>query len=122
METELKNHIAAIVRAARKGKGITQEELASRIKRTPESLSNVERGNAVPSIDTLVCLCQELDIDPNVIFKFEQSGGSSSQAEHRIIQEIVQLLNSLDRDTLNLAKTQMQALHEHQKKKEIQNS
>ncbi len=117
METELKNHIAAIVRAARKAKGLTQEELAGRIKRTPESLSNVERGNAIPSIETLICLCQELEINPNSIFKNTSVSDKRTPAEQRLAQEIQQLVDRLDEDALVLAKAQLDALLKFVEKK-----
>lgn len=112
MEAELKSHIAAIVRAARKAKGITQEELAGRIKRTPESLSNVERGNALPSIETLICLCQELQIDPNSIFRTQGNLEKRSQNEQRLAEEIQQIVLNLDEEALTLAKAQLEALLE----------
>jgi len=112
METELKNHIAAIVRAARKAKGITQEELAGRIKRTPESLSNVERGNALPSIETLVWLCQELEINPNSIFQNKSTSKTRTAKEQRLVQEIQQMIERLDADALVLAKAQIAPLLE----------
>ncbi|WP_018997593.1 helix-turn-helix domain-containing protein [Hirschia maritima] len=116
METELKNHIAAIVRAARKAKGITQEELAGRIKRTPESLSNVERGNTLPSIETLVCLCQELEINPNSIFQSRSTSKTRTANEQRLAQEIQQMIERLDEDALILAKAQIAALLEFTQK------
>lgn len=111
MEAELKKHIATVIRAARKAKGLTQEDVADRIGRTPESLSNLERGQAIPSVETVLSLCEILDIRVERLL-----GVGSSQVETRntedmrIAQEMVQILEQLDGKTLVLAKAQLEAL------------
>lgn len=44
MADELKRRLGLTVQAARRRAGLTQEGLAAQIARTPESVSNIERG------------------------------------------------------------------------------
>jgi transcriptional regulator with XRE-family HTH domain len=44
------------LQAARRQRGLTQEELAFKINKTAESISNIERGIQLPSIETLARL------------------------------------------------------------------
>ena len=44
------------MQAARRRAGLTQEALAALIARTPESVSNIERGRQLSTIETLVDL------------------------------------------------------------------
>jgi transcriptional regulator with XRE-family HTH domain len=56
------SQVAESVRAARRRAGLTQDELASRIAKTPESISNIERGQQTPSLETLAALARELPL------------------------------------------------------------
>ena len=61
------------VRACRKGKDITQEELAQRVGISTSFLGHVERGTRVLSVETLVKLCEVLHITPNRLLGFEEA-------------------------------------------------
>lgn len=115
MDAELKLHIAAVIRAARKAKKITQEQLADRIDRTPESLSNLERGQAAPSIETAIALCHELDIKIDRLFSLRPSDAVRTPEGLRIAEEIHQLIDRLDEGSLPLAKEQLESLLKYQK-------
>ncbi len=62
MGKELKSLIATRVKAARQAKGVTQEELAEAIDRTVETISNLERGKSLPSLQTLMVIANALGI------------------------------------------------------------
>ena len=47
---------------------MTQEELTARIKRTPESISNIERGQQLPSVETLADLGRALSVPMSDFF------------------------------------------------------
>lgn len=49
----------------RKRRSLTQEQLALLIEREPAYLSRIEHGNQKPSLDTLLRVCQALNIDIN---------------------------------------------------------
>lgn len=54
MSDKLKRMIGERVRAARQGVGLTQEQLAAAVRRTPESISKIERGVNLPDITSLL--------------------------------------------------------------------
>lgn len=81
MSVDLKIVVGHRVRAARKRVGLTQEGLASTINRTPESVSNIERGLQLPSIDTLVDLGIALGIP---IADFFEASGQSDLTSRRL--------------------------------------
>lgn len=62
MSKDLKSSVAIVVRAARQRLGLTQEDLAARVERTPESISNIERGLQLPNIETLLDLSEILGV------------------------------------------------------------
>jgi transcriptional regulator with XRE-family HTH domain len=60
----LSEPFGALLVAARKKAGITQEELASRSGVDRTTVSQCERGLASPRLETVVQLAGGLDIDP----------------------------------------------------------
>ncbi|WP_019995007.1 helix-turn-helix domain-containing protein [Aureimonas ureilytica] len=62
MSSALKIAVGSQVRAARKRAALTQEALADAVGRTSESISNIERGVQLPSIETLADLGRVLGI------------------------------------------------------------
>ncbi len=52
------------VRAMRRHMGLTQEELAERIGISASFLGHIERGTRVASLETLVSLCNVLQVSP----------------------------------------------------------
>ena len=50
------------LRRAREVRGLTQAQLAEKIQRTHNVISNLERGVQVPSADQIVRLCDALDV------------------------------------------------------------
>ena len=57
MRTELGRVVGLRVKRAREASGLTQSQLAQRIDRTKEAVSNIERGVNLPSLDTLQAIC-----------------------------------------------------------------
>ena len=56
------------IREARKTAGLTQRQLADRIKVSNTSISNWEKGVSFPDPDTIQHLCWALDVQPNYFF------------------------------------------------------
>jgi transcriptional regulator with XRE-family HTH domain len=112
MENALKNHIAATIHSARKSMGLTQEELAALINRTPESLSNIERGHSIPTIETLYDLASVLKLDISSLLPSKLSGRQSELSRLKLEERAKRLLESLDNDTLKTAVAQLEALGE----------
>ncbi len=62
MADELRRRLGLTVQAARRRAEMTQEGLAELIGRTPESVSNIERGLQLPTLETLVDLGRVLAV------------------------------------------------------------
>lgn len=59
----LKLYIGRRIRLARRGKEMSQTELAKRTHLTTNTISNIEKGLVIPRIENLVSIKQELDIE-----------------------------------------------------------
>jgi transcriptional regulator with XRE-family HTH domain len=59
---------AAMVRAGRKAKNLTQEQLAALTGISSESVSNIERGKFAPTFEVLAALVTSLELDVKAIF------------------------------------------------------
>lgn len=64
MSDTLKKHVGKRIRAARKGAGLTQEQLAAMIDKSVETVSNLERGHTAPSLETLALVASTLGYSP----------------------------------------------------------
>ncbi|NBJ10945.1 helix-turn-helix domain-containing protein [Microvirga arsenatis] len=62
MADSLKLALGLRVQAARRRARLTQEALAEKVGRTPESISNIERGLQLPTIETLADLARVLSV------------------------------------------------------------
>ncbi|MGO4386763.1 helix-turn-helix domain-containing protein [Microvirga sp. 2YAF29] len=65
----LKQALGLRVQAARRRAKLTQEALAEKIGRTPESISNIERGLQLPTIETLADLARVLSVPLPELFE-----------------------------------------------------
>ena len=61
------------LKAARKAAGMTQRQLADKIKVSNTSISNWENGFSNPDPDTIQHLCWALNVQPNYFFAIDSS-------------------------------------------------
>ena len=95
---ETKTLFGKRVRALRKNKGLSQEELAEKTDISSKYLSRVEMGQHFPSIDTLDKLANALKVELKDFFEFAHEGRSS-----RELREILSgLLKEADEEKLRL--------------------
>ena len=66
---DLKQHIGLQVRLARKRHGLTQEQLAGRIDKAVETVSNIERGHAYTGLETLEKLGRAMGMPAGEFFE-----------------------------------------------------
>ncbi len=59
----------ARVRSARRARGLTQENLAEQIGISTSFMGHIERGTRIASLDTLVALCNALEISPHELLQ-----------------------------------------------------
>ncbi|MGR0189137.1 MULTISPECIES: helix-turn-helix transcriptional regulator [Azospirillum] len=109
MGGDLKAQVAALIRASRTGRGMTQEDLADRANLSVQSVSALENAKYLPSFDTLVDLVEILGLDVTDLMS------GSNLSESRLVQEAKakSLLRRLDDDLLLVAIRQIEALVEH---------
>ena len=61
------NLIGKRIATIRKSKGLTQAQLAESADITNNFLSHIERSHSIPSLETLIKICDALDVTPNQI-------------------------------------------------------
>ena len=73
--------------------GLTQEELSELIDRVPKYCADIERGNCGMSIETMLSLCDVLNMTPDYLFF-----GDASEEEKKIqtveTEAILSMLNN----------------------------
>jgi transcriptional regulator with XRE-family HTH domain len=111
MTDRLKQTIGARVKSARRRAGMSQEQVAAKIRRTPESISNIERGQQLPGIDTLVDLATVLNIPVMELLKTsgEQRRVSAERAENEA--RILDMVSTFSDRAVAIAAEQLGALH-----------
>jgi transcriptional regulator with XRE-family HTH domain len=60
------------VKAARRARRLTQEELAEAAHLNPKYLGQIERGEKSPSFEVMVVLAKSLQISPAIFFQFDR--------------------------------------------------
>ena len=63
-----KQKIGSRIKALRTRRGLTQDQLSEKMEISPKYLSSIERGLENPTLNTLIILCQCLDINLEDIF------------------------------------------------------
>lgn len=89
------------IRAIRKSRGLTQEDLAARIGRSVSTLSELERGIGKPSFDTLLLLASALGVPARDFFAPTASTADSPDRA-ALYGELVDAARTLPPDLLNL--------------------
>jgi transcriptional regulator with XRE-family HTH domain len=85
---DLHREIGRRVRASRQAAGISQEELASRIEMSVETVSNIERGVAPTRVATLAEIAAALGVELAALV----GDPLPAKREHPLVEELVQLL------------------------------
>jgi transcriptional regulator with XRE-family HTH domain len=87
------------IKALRKLRKLSQEDLAERAAISPQYVSNIERGKENPTLDLLFKLADALKVSLGDLCDFEAEGMNQKQAG----QAIRELLRSADSDRLKSA-------------------
>ena len=110
MNDGLKQAVGAALRAARKTARLSQEELAHRIGRTPESVSNIERVQQLPSLETLIDLSRALDVPVSKLITEGEAQSSQSQERLRLEAQMHEIARRLSDRDLRIALAQVEIL------------
>lgn len=106
-----KIRFGARLKAIRAQRGLTQERLAELIDRSVDAVSNMERGNSLPSLDTLLELSEKLDLPLRDLVDSLEGRGDPDRVG--LETTLVELSRKLDRKHLLIAIDQVAAMVKH---------
>lgn len=104
---DLSVRIGSRMRALRKNKGLSQEELAGRIGKSTETVSNIERGVFLPRIDTAEEIANALEVPMYELFVHDIS--INDKTKITVINEIIGLLKNQPLDLLKTTLEQVKS-------------
>lgn len=104
MEQNNLDKLGSILKAARKARGLTREQLAEIINITPRYLMSIENENKKPSYDVLFRLVRELGISADTIFYPENQHANTK------VEQLIRLIYLCNERELNIATATIKAL------------
>ncbi|MFC1672598.1 helix-turn-helix domain-containing protein [Pseudomonadota bacterium] len=109
---DLKQYIGARVKSARLKQGLTQEQLAAHLDKSVETVSNLERGTYMTSLDTLHLVGAYLDVPMTYFFEGADDDRDISVARLAQELELRRLAEALNEQELGSAIRLVKALPE----------
>ncbi len=106
---EAKKNLGRVIRAARKKKGITQENLAEQIGVQTRMVLETENGRGNPRFDGLFAAVRLLDIPSNDIFYYDRTLSTDTD---KFLQELSSFSESEQRLALAAARAVLQQFRE----------
>lgn len=89
--------VGANIRKKRKLLGWSQEYLGERSGYSKQHIGNIERGQAMASIEAFVNIAEALNVSPDALLHYHKD-----QSEEYIIDEIVQVLKKASKNQLKV--------------------
>ncbi|HWA24367.1 MAG TPA: helix-turn-helix transcriptional regulator [Lacunisphaera sp.] len=86
MDSKLAERIGKTARRTREALGLSQADVAERLKKSPEFYGRLERGGTLPSVETLAELSRVLGVGADALLG--TSGGSSASAKDVAREEL----------------------------------
>lgn len=120
--SNVERNIGGRVAGLRRGKGLTQAQLAEMVDVATETISRLERGVSMPSLKTLENIARFLDVPLKALFDFERSRVLKRphvlQESHseKGLEKIVVLLKYKKAEDIRLAHTVLKGLFHSIKK------
>lgn len=103
MSEALKRAIGQRVRDARQEAGLTQEDFAGRIHRTPESISKLERGVTLPDITTLLEIASATGKAVSTFLELPEDKPARSLARRKLEAKLARYVANLSEENLQIA-------------------
>ena len=72
MKINPKKQIGVRLKELRKGKGLSQEELAEKVQTSANYLSHIERGTKNPTLDMLIKIADSMGVELPELFNFKR--------------------------------------------------
>ena len=118
-ETNYTKNIGKKIKLARINSKLTQEELAEEIGISARYVSQLERGLAFGSANTIVNLCKILNIDSNFLFddliNTETNTAFNNLVDTKFLQSYIKL-NTQNKDFVDLIINQLLKLQDNEQK------
>jgi transcriptional regulator with XRE-family HTH domain len=96
MSSDLKQRIGQRVRALRESRGLTQEQLAEAIDRSVQTVSNIERGRRLATLDAIEGMAQSLNVPISDFFDEGRVTSPNRAGVEARIRDVVRDLNDLE--------------------------
>lgn len=109
MKQDLKYELGVRVRLHRHKARLTQEELGARIERTAETISNIERGRSLPTMQTLALIADILAIPIREFFSSSPTSEASA-LRTELEARLSMAASSMPTSVLEIAVQQTEAL------------
>ncbi len=106
MERNNLHNLGAVLKTARKSRGLTREQVAESISITPRYLMSIENEGKKPSLDVLYRIVRELGIPTDTIFYPD----SKSQVANAEMEQLIRLLYLCNERDLKIATATIRAL------------
>lgn len=110
---DTKAQLGLRIKAYRKQANLSQAELAEKIGKSDDALSNIERGKSLPSFEMIELLSKALNIPLRDFFDFDVRPSSSRHAQ--LMEELTAIGRVLSVDDLELAVTQLKAIRDRKR-------
>jgi transcriptional regulator with XRE-family HTH domain len=101
-QDQLAERVGAAVRARRKSKGYSQEALAAEIGISVITLSNIERGENVPSLGVFLRLVRAVGVDTAELVDARAAARRVNRERLQLEEEARELLRSIELRDLKL--------------------
>ena len=122
MEAIFKKRLGSRIRLLRTSRGMTQEELGSRIDRTPEAISNIERGEVLPQLETLSRISVALGVPVSELLLGVGAVDGPPKDENereKLDRDLMELARKLSNEDVRLQIYQVKAIIQFRKDRAI---
>ena len=92
---QLKKQIGMAVRAARKGRKLTQQALAEQADVSMETISNVERAATLPTVDVLFKIARVVPLDLVALARVAPAENETSKERLRLEVKLLEVVQAL---------------------------
>lgn len=111
----IQDTLGSAVKAARKNREMTIEDLAERLGISVRYLCRIENKGQKPSYDVLFKMIRELSIEPDLIFYPEKTSKNSE------IEDLIRMLYNCDEDLLEVIKATVKAIIDVAERNKVHN-
>ena len=97
------------IKTLRQRANLSQDQLADKIQRAINTVSNIERGTVSPKIETISLIASALNVELSELFEISDTP-SSDKVKRKEVEKIVSLLKDQDIETIRSARQQIKIL------------